>query len=436
MAEGVVTGQKNRQPRRRFGRVRQLASGRWQARYSGPDGQLRTAPTTFGRRGEAERFLSEAETDIARGDWFDPLAGRMPLGQYGLRWIEERDLSVRTAELYRGLLKNHITPEIGQLTLADLAPPTIRRWRRLLRDHGVSEGVIAKAYRLLHAVLSTAVEDGSIRANPCNIKGASQHNADERPVATLEQVFALAVAIQSRYRLVVLLATFTSLRYGEIMGLRRRDFALRDRKVKIDRAHIQPDTGPMFDGEPKANSGRTVSLPAFLVPEVEAHLAEFVEPEPDAYIFLGPKGARPARSNFHTIWNKARHQAGVPHLHLHDLRHTGNTLAAETGATLRELMDRMGHRSTRAALIYLHARDQRDRAIADGLDTIVGTAHLATPQTVSDRHEGHAGGTKQQQPSAKRPQLTRDKTSTSKNARSGRPGSNRHGQLGRLGLYH
>jgi hypothetical protein len=118
------------------------------------------------------------------------------------------------------------------------------------------------------------------------------------------------------------------------------------------------------------------------------------------------------------------------------LRHTGNTLAAETGATLRELMDRMGHRSTRAALIYLHARDQRDRAIADGLDTIIGTAHLATPQTVSDRHDGHAGGTKQQQPSAKGPQATDSKPSSSKNARSGRPGSNRHGQLGRLGLYH
>lgn len=154
-------------------------------------------------------------------------------------------------------------------------------------------------------MLATAVEDGSIRANPCNIKGAGQHESDERRVATLEQVFALAEAIQPRYRLVVLLATFTSLRYGEIMGLRRGGFTLGDRKVKIDRAHIQPDTGPTFDGDPKTNSGRTVSLPAFLVPEVEAHLAEFVGPAPDAYVFLGPKGARPARSNFHTIWDKA-----------------------------------------------------------------------------------------------------------------------------------
>lgn len=371
-----MTGRQNGKSRRRFGRVRQLASGRWQARYPGPDGQLRAAPTTFARKGDAERFLSETETDIARGDWFDPLAGRVPLGKYTALWIDERDLSARTVELYRGLLGNHIQPWIGHLDLADVVSPAIRRWRRMLRDHGVSEGVIAKAYRLLHAVLATAVEDGSIRTNPCNIKGAGQHESDERSVATLEQVFALAEAIQPRYRLVVLLATFTSLRYGEIMGLRRGDFALGDRQVKIDRAHIQPDTGPAFDGDPKANSGRTVSLPAFLVPEVEAHLAEFVGRAPDAYVFLGPKGARPARSNFHTIWDKARQQIGVPELHLHDLRHTGNTLAAETGATLRELMERMGHRSTRAALIYLHARDHRDRAIADGLDTIVGTAGL------------------------------------------------------------
>jgi hypothetical protein len=76
-----MTGKRNGKPRRRFGRVRQLTSGRWQARYPGPDGQLRTAPTTFGRRGEAERFLSEIETDISRGDWFDPLAAAMDRGR-------------------------------------------------------------------------------------------------------------------------------------------------------------------------------------------------------------------------------------------------------------------------------------------------------------------------------------------------------------------
>jgi integrase len=108
----------------------------------------------------------------------------------------------------------------------------------------------------------------------------------------------------------------------------------------------------------------------------------YVPRVPDAYVFLGPKCARPTRANFHRIWGKARRTAGVPDLHLHDLHHTGNTLSAETGAPLRELMDRMGHRSTRAALIYLHARDHRDQEIASGIgrmSPVLGTVPRRTP---------------------------------------------------------
>jgi integrase len=64
-------------------------------------------------------------------------------------------------------------------------------------------------------------------------------------------------------------------------------------------------------------------------------------------------------------WNKATAAAGLSGFHFHDLRHTGNVLASEAGATLRELMDRMGHATTRAALIYQHRSTQRDKIIAD-----------------------------------------------------------------------
>jgi integrase len=62
--------------------------------------------------------------------------------------------------------------------------------------------------------------------------------------------------------------------------------------------------------------------------------------------------------------------AGLPAFHFHDLRHTGNTLAASAGATLRELMDRMGHDSERAAMVYLHGSDERQHQIADTLSKI------------------------------------------------------------------
>jgi integrase len=183
----------------------------------------------------------------------------------------------------------------------------------------------------------------------------------------------------------VLLATFASLRYGEIIGLQRRHMLVEDGRIRIAQAAIQPNHGQTFDGDPKARSNRTLTLPDFMADEIEHHLRTYVERSPNAYVFLGPKGARPTRANFHRIWSKARTKVGLPDLHLHDLRHTGNTLAAETGATLRELMNRMGHRSPRAALIYLPARDHRDREIAVGLNRIAAEAR--------NRPEGHAGGT-------------------------------------------
>ena len=64
---------------------------------------------------------------------------------------------------------------------------------------------------------------------------------------------------------------------------------------------------------------------------------------------------------------------GVPGLHLHDLRHTENTLAAMTGASLRDLMTRMGHDSMRAALIYQHNTQGADRKIADAMEALIAT---------------------------------------------------------------
>jgi integrase len=99
---------------------------------------------------------------------------------------------------------------------------------------------------------------------------------------------------------------------------------------------------------------------------VQWHLDRFVRRPADARVFGGPKGGLLRGSNFRRLWIKALHDAGVPTVHFHDLRHTGNTVAASTVASTRELMIRMGHSSTRATLIYQHATDERDRQIADG----------------------------------------------------------------------
>ena len=178
--------------KRRFRRVRQLPSGRWQGRYKGPDGSDRPAPRTFESKTSAERWLSVTEAEIIQSDWIDPDGGRALFGAYACDWIEERGLRPKTVELYRYLLRHHLEPTFGPRTLADIKEPHVRRWRKKLLDTGVSAVTAAKAYRLLEAVLNTAVDDGLIRRNPCRIKGAGQEVSPERPVLSVPEVYALA----------------------------------------------------------------------------------------------------------------------------------------------------------------------------------------------------------------------------------------------------
>jgi integrase len=119
---------------------------------------------------------------------------------------------------------------------------------------------------------------------------------------------------------------------------------------------------------------RTVAFPADIVPELADHLERFAKAEPDGFVFVGPKGGRLRRSNFRDVWYRARGAVGLPELHFHDLRHTGNTMAAAHGASLKELMERMGHSSPRAALIYQHATRERDRKIAAGMGRLFAEA--------------------------------------------------------------
>ena len=85
-------------------------------------------------------------------------------------------------------------------------------------------------------------------------------------------------------------------------------------------------------------------------------------------------------------------KAGLPEIHFHDLRHTGNILTATAGASLRELMARMGHASTRAALVYLHDTDDRQRAIATVISDLAQPG-LGHPNAPSEGTPGNARGT-------------------------------------------
>lgn len=362
--------------RRHFGSVRKLPSGRYQASYWHL-AERHTADRTFETKADARTWLSEVETEIRRGRWIDPSAGRVLFGHYVDDWLDHRyDIRPRTRELYRSLIKRHLKPTFERVPLTDIATATVRRWHATIAKKQPTTA--AKAYRLLRAVLMTATADGLIITNPCVIKGAGQERAPERKVPSLETVEAIATAVGDRYRALVYTAALAGLRAGELSGLERRHIDLVHRTVAVEQqAQVVVGQGRVL-GPTKSEAGRrTVAIPDELVRILDHHLANYVNPEPDAVVFTGDKGAPITTQHWSQKFRAAAESAGAEGLHFHDLRHLAGTLAAATGASTRELMARLGHSTPRASLIYQHATEQRDRQIAAGIDAILEAAAKA-----------------------------------------------------------
>jgi len=156
----------------------------------------------------------------------------------------------------------------------------------------------------------------------------------------------------------------------------------------------ETDTGTLFPGPPKSAAGRrTVQLPPLIVPSLRTHLDRYVQSSDDGLVFVSPRGTWLRRSNFRRrVWLPALTRAGLSEIHFHDLRQTGNILTATAGASLRELMARMGHASTQAALVYLHDTDDRQRAIATVISDLARPG-LGQPKAPSEGSPENATGT-------------------------------------------
>lgn len=368
--------------RRNFGNIRKLPSGRFQVSFVDPTGLRRKAPHTFESSAAGADWLLVQESQIVQRIWTDPDVGKIAFGPYAIRWIEERPgLRPRTVQLYEWTYKKHLAPTFADVFLSAINPAMVRRWRSDLLQSGVSASLTAKAYRLLRAILNTATNDDElIKRNPCRIQGAGDESPAERPIVTTAQVFALADAMPARLRCMVLLTTFASLRYGEVSA-QRADIDFDTGTVRIRRTLSEVRGRGLEVGPPKSRAGiRTVSVPRLIMDDLLVHLAQFVGDEPEAFVFTGPKGVPIRRGNFNTLtkWTDLVKAVDADGLHFHDLRHTGNMLAAAAGGTTRDLMARMGHDSMNAALIYQHATAQADRHIAEELDARVRVVRNAS----------------------------------------------------------
>jgi integrase len=363
------SGGNRRGRREQFGSVRVLSSGRVQARYTGPDGVMHTAPTTFDTKGDARSWLALKRSEILRDVWAPTVGKVVLLDDYARAWLAGRDLKPRTREHYATMLASRISPTLGAMPVRAITPAKVRDWYAGLDS--TTPTARAHAYALLRGILQTAVVDGLLPANPCHIRGAgTTKRARKVKPATLAELETLVAAMPPRYRLMTLLAAWCGLRFGELAELRRSDIDVRNGVIRIRRGVVRVD-GQVLVGAPKSDAGiRDVAIPPHLMPAVREHLRTHIGGGRDGLLFPAKHGGHLAPATLYKVFYPAREAAGRPDLAWHHLRHTGAVLAASTGATLAELMARLGHSTPGAALRYQHAAQGRDAQIAAALSAL------------------------------------------------------------------
>lgn len=395
---------------------------------------LHKAPHTFGTKMDAEAWLSAERRLISSGKWTPPAAraaqvaeertrGALTFGKYAETWMKERrnsrgqPLGAQTRDKYEGLLRRHILPTFKERPLASITRAEVKAWHKAFGNRIPTER--AHAYNLLRSIMKTAAEDDElIPGNPVYIRGAGQRHTKRRvKPASLDELAIMLVETPPRYRLMIQFGAWCALRFGEDAELRRSDFEFGkgddgqpfgwirvSRGVGIARgdlegyelppdAHWCPCRRGCLVGSPKTEAGiRDVAIPPFLLPEVKAHLLEHTAPGADGLLFPSPINPEAHLSQMTFLGRSAtyeadgktikraatgfvaaREAAGRADLDFHDLRHTGASMAGKAGASMAELMHRLGHTTPSMAMVYQHSSRDRDAELARKL------SDMATP---------------------------------------------------------
>lgn len=394
-----------------FGSVRKLPSGRWQARYLDPAGKPMTGPHTFGTKREALDHLAAVRADRLRGAYIDHRAGLIPFGPYAADWIANGGSRGKLAPKTRANNEDLLAGVLSSLhdhPLSAITPAIVRDWySRARKDLGATlkrraeearrkvvetakrrgveppeappiptgESRLRQAYTLLRSILQTAVRDGLIVSNPCQIVGAGSVAHAERPYMTPEALAAIVNAMPEQWTLPIRVMFGAHLRVGELVALQRGDYA--DGVLRVERQTIRV-RGEFITTPTKTGNARSVALPPRIAAEVGAHLAT-TSGFGKSPLFPRADGGAITGNALGQAWRKAARSIGLGQFHVHDVRHAGLTMAAQGGATTRELMARGGHRTARAALIYQHVAEERNAVLAGAIDALAEAVLAPVP---------------------------------------------------------
>ncbi|KAB1128544.1 site-specific integrase [Micromonospora sp. AMSO12t] len=393
-----------------MGHIIKTPAGTFRANWRDATGRQKAK--TFPTRRQAASFLAETETAIARGGYVDPHAGRLPFGKYAERWRESRNDELTTRARDASILRTHVLPRWSDVPLHRIDHLAVQTWVTELSARR-SPATVAECFRLLSAVLRSAVRDRLIGTNPCEgvkVPARRRKDTDGHVLSRADLVARLLPAVPDRYRALVALAGGTGLRWGECTGLRWESLDLTRKTVEVVRVAVEVAGTVTSKPYPKSRAGRrTVPVPDFAVELLTAH-REVFPAGPRGEVFTNSSSGPLRRTLFRArVWRPSLVRAGllgnvsrlghfkwraawldldgvewtaefttereaVAHvakmapggLRFHDLRHSYATELVSRGVPVNDVQGVMGHEKPSTTLnLYTHRSDGRDQRIRE-----------------------------------------------------------------------
>jgi integrase len=371
--------------RRQFGRVRRLASGRWQARYPDGGGGDVSAPHTFATKGDAQRFLTSIEADMLKGAYIDPRGGRTTLAAWSREWLDgDRAKRATTRARDETVLRTHFLPTLGRRPLGAITPLDVRRAVEAMSER-LAPATVRTNLGVLAAALNAAVEADLLGRSPVRGIKLVSVRPDAKGTLTPEQLMRLAEEVPGRYRALILLGGMVGLRWSEAIGLRVGRVHFLSRTLEVSETIAEVEGRLSVEATKTESSVRTLSIPEPLIEELARHLATYCPGAgPDELVFTGPKGMPLRRSFAARVFKPAVTRAGLdPTLTFRGLRKVATSFMVDDGVHPRVIQYRLGHATARLSQ-ELYAKGLRRRR---------SRRREPSRSTVFVRY-GHAAGTK------------------------------------------
>jgi integrase len=344
-----------------------------------------------GTKKDAEKRLGELLHQLDTGTFMKP--GKTTLGEFLEHWLKDYvwpNLAPRTAEGYESIVRFHLVPALGRVTLMQLKPEHLQGYYADKLSGGLSAQTIRHHHATLHKALRTAVEWGLLQrnsadaVNPPRVQRAEMQTWGEGDIVTF-----LEAARETPYFTLFHTALFTGMRRGELLALRWCDVDLILCQVHITRALHHLRTGEIVYRAPKTAKGRRMIA---LSPSAASVLREHrgkqevtratlgMTLKDDDLVFSDLEGKPLLPDTVTHAWIKLVRHTGLKPIRLHDARHTHASLMLKQGVHPKIVQERLGHASIGITLdTYSHVAPGLQEAAAIGFDQLVSNRRENKP---------------------------------------------------------